>query len=207
MEKQLKSIKFPGLEDTYVIPEGIQIDSTLSVSDKAADAKAVGDALNSHISDPVKHITSAERTNWNAAKTHADSAHAPSNAEPNQNAFSNIAVGSTTIAADSKTDTLTLVAGSNVTLTPDASNDKITIAAKDTTYSAATTSANGLMTSDMVKKLNSISDGGSITIDLDGAGVGEANLVNADTLGGISADEYVKKSDLLYYLRELGVVV
>lgn len=45
MEKQLKSIKFPGLEDTYVIPEGIQIDSTLSVSGKAADAKTVGDAL------------------------------------------------------------------------------------------------------------------------------------------------------------------
>ncbi len=56
-------------------------------------------------------------------------------AEVNQNAFSNVVVGSTTIAADSKTDTLTLVAGSNVTLTPDASGDKITIAAKDTTYS------------------------------------------------------------------------
>lgn len=47
-------------------------------------------------------------------------------AEPNQNAFSNIVVGSTTIEADSKTDTLTLV-GSNVTITPDATNDKITI--------------------------------------------------------------------------------
>ncbi|MGN5456811.1 MAG: phage baseplate protein [Candidatus Kurthia intestinigallinarum] len=59
-------------------------------------------------------------------------------AEVNQNAFSNVVVGSTTIAADSKTDTLTLVAGSNVTLTPDSTNDKITIAAKDTTYSAST---------------------------------------------------------------------
>ncbi len=36
-----------------------------------------------HIADSIKHITSAERTNWNAAKTHADSAHAPSNAERN----------------------------------------------------------------------------------------------------------------------------
>ena len=59
-------------------------------------------------------------------------------AEVNQNAFSNVVVGSTTIAADSKTDTLTLVAGSNVTLTPDSTNDKITITAKDTTYSAST---------------------------------------------------------------------
>lgn len=56
----------------------------------------------------------------------------------NQNAFSNVVVGSTTIAADSTTDTLTLVAGSNVTLTPDASGDKITIAAKDTTYTHPT---------------------------------------------------------------------
>ena len=55
-------------------------------------------------------------------------------AEVNQNAFSNISVGSTTISADTKTDTLTLVAGSNVTITPDATNDKITIAATDTVY-------------------------------------------------------------------------
>ena len=55
-------------------------------------------------------------------------------AEVNQNAFSNIVVGSTTVAADSKTDTLTFVAGDNVTLTPDATNDKITIASKDTVY-------------------------------------------------------------------------
>ncbi len=46
--------------------------------------------------------------------------------EMNQNAFSNVKVGSTTVAADSTTDTLELV-GSNVTLTPDAANDKVTI--------------------------------------------------------------------------------
>ena len=55
-------------------------------------------------------------------------------AEVNQNAFSNVVVGSVTVAADSKTDTLTLVAGDNVTLTPDSTNDKITIASKDTVY-------------------------------------------------------------------------
>lgn len=52
------------------------------------------------------------------------------------NAFKNVTVGSTTIAADSNADTLTLVAGSNVTITPDATNDKITIASTNTTYSA-----------------------------------------------------------------------
>lgn len=81
----------------------------------------------SHTGNTTSHITSTERTNWNAAKSHADSAHAPSNAEKNQNAFSNIAVGTTTVAADSATDTVTFV-GSNVTITPDATNDQITFA-------------------------------------------------------------------------------
>ena len=129
-------------------------------------------------------------------------------AEVNQNAFSNIVVGSTTVAADSKTDTLTLVAGTNVTLTPDATNDKITIESKDTvythpsytakssglykitvnstghvsataavaksditglgipaqdtTYSDATTSASGLMSSDDKTKLNGIATGAEV---------------------------------------------
>lgn len=82
--------------------------------------------------------TTAYRGDYgNAAYQHSQSAHAPSNAEENQNAFSNITVGSTTVSADSKTDTLTLVAGNNVTLTPDATNDKITIAATNTTYSGS----------------------------------------------------------------------
>lgn len=51
-------------------------------------------------------------------------------AEVNQNAFSKVAVGNTTIAADNKTDTLTIEAGDNITLTPDTTNDKITIGAK-----------------------------------------------------------------------------
>lgn len=77
-------------------------------------------------------------------------------AEVNQNAFSNVKVGSTTVAADAKTDTLELVAGSNVTLTPDATNDKVTIAATDTTYSNATTSTAGLMSASDKQKLDDI---------------------------------------------------
>lgn len=95
--------------------------------------------FDAHDIDTTKHITSTERTNWNAAKTHADSAHAPSNAEKNQNAFSNITVGSTTVAADTATDTVTFV-GSNVTITPDATNDKITFTVAD-----GSTSTKGLV--------------------------------------------------------------
>lgn len=42
VEKQLKSITFPGINESYFIPS---IDKTLSLEDRAADAKAVGDAL------------------------------------------------------------------------------------------------------------------------------------------------------------------
>jgi hypothetical protein len=44
-----------------------------------------------------------------------------------QNAFANVLVGSTTISADGPSDTLELVAGTNITLTPSATNDRITI--------------------------------------------------------------------------------
>lgn len=101
---------------------------------------ALQTAVDTHDADTTKHITSTERTNWNAAKTHADSAHAPSNAEKNQNAFSNIAVsGQTTVAADSATDTITF-AGSNVSITTDATNDKVTFTVAD-----ASTSAKGVV--------------------------------------------------------------
>lgn len=76
--------------------------------------------------------------------------------EANQNAFSNVKVGSSTIAADTTTDTLTLVAGSNVSLTPNTSSDSVTIAATDTTYNDATSSTHGLMSTADKTKLDSI---------------------------------------------------
>ncbi|MCX2725992.1 hypothetical protein OO015_00525 [Thermomicrobium sp. 4228-Ro] len=49
-------------------------------------------------------------------------------AEVNQNAFSNVAVGATTIAASSKTDTLQLSAGTNINLSANTSTKTVTIA-------------------------------------------------------------------------------
>jgi len=91
--------------------------------------------------------------------------------EPNQNAFSYVQVGEgatkVDIAADSKTDTITIVAGSNVTLTGDATNDKLTIAATDTTYSAVTAdstgaAAAGLMSSADKYKLDNVAAGAEV---------------------------------------------
>lgn len=91
-------------------------------------------------------------------------------AEVNQNAFSGVTVGATTISADSKTDTLELVQGSNVTITPDATNDTITISATDTTYSDATTSTSGLMSATDKTKLDGIANNANNYVHPTGAG-------------------------------------
>ena len=98
-------------------------------------SRASQTSLDSHTSNTTSHITSTERTNLGTSYTHSQSAHAPSNAEKNQNAFSYVKVGDVSVSADTTTDTITLVAGDNITITPDSTNDKITISAKDTTYS------------------------------------------------------------------------
>ena len=69
-----------------------------------------------------------------ADKVKLSSIHA--GAEENQNAFSVVNVGGTLLQADNKTDTLTLAAGRNIELTPDAANDRITIALSGSVESA-----------------------------------------------------------------------
>ena len=117
-------------------------DTAIDALSETVATKANASDLTSHTGNTTVHITSTERTNWNAAKTHANSAHAPSNAEENQNAFSNVVVNGTTIAADSKMDTLTFVAGNNVTITPDATGDSITISSANTVYTHPTNAGN-----------------------------------------------------------------
>lgn len=49
-------------------------------------------------------------------------------AQPNQKAYSTVKVGTTNIAAGSVTDSVEFAAGSNITLTPDAANKRVTVA-------------------------------------------------------------------------------
>ena len=86
-------------------------------------------------------------------------------AEVNQNAFSNVKVGTTTIDSGAKTATLELAAGSNVTLTADASGKKVTIAAKDITYGVASSGADGLMSKGDKAKLDQITIEADVTDD------------------------------------------
>ena len=123
--------------------------------------------------------------------------------ETNQNAFSNIAVsGQTTVAADSATDTLTLIAGSNVTITTSATDDSVTITSTDTntTYSIGD---GGLSQNNFTDALKSKLDGiatsanayvhpnhsGDVTSSADGATTIASNAVttakiNADAVTG-----------------------
>lgn len=55
--KPLKSIQFPGLDDTYTVP---QVDSTLAVSGAAADAKKTGDEIASLKEDITELDTALE---------------------------------------------------------------------------------------------------------------------------------------------------
>lgn len=101
------------------IPEGDG--APLTIRQIAQDeSNAVQGNLNTHINDTTPHITGAERTKL---------AGITAGAQPNQNAFSNIAVsGQNTVTAESATDTVTFVAGNGITITTDATNDKVTIA-------------------------------------------------------------------------------
>ena len=88
-------------------------------------------------------------------------------AEVNQNAFSNVKVGTTTAAANAKTDTLEIAGSGSVTVS--ASGKKITVSGTNTTYAAATTSANGLMSSADKTKLDGITEGATTYAFTNGA--------------------------------------
>jgi hypothetical protein len=105
------------------------------------------------------HITAALGNKADIAHTHDEYV--------NQNAFSKITVGSTTIEADTATDTLTLVAGSNVTLTPNAANDKITIATTGLATVATSGSYNDLSNKPTIPTVNN----GTLTIQKNGTAV------------------------------------
>lgn len=128
-----------------------------------------------------------------------------SGAEVNQNAYSNFVVGATTISANSETDTLTLIAGANITLTPNAGAESITIAATGSTgvtnvtgtapivssggatpaisITNATTSAAGAMSASDKTKLDGIAAGAEVNVNADwNAATGDALILNKPTI-------------------------
>lgn len=84
-----------------------------------------------HAEDTDIHVTTAEKDAWNngimTAQERAKLNGTAAGAEVNQNAYAKVVAGSVTVEANGKTATLNLVAGSNVTITGDNANKKITI--------------------------------------------------------------------------------
>jgi hypothetical protein len=91
-------------------------------------------------------------------------------AEVNQNAFSNVVVGSVTVSADSKQDTLTLNAGGLVNITGDATNDSVTISV-DPNHTHITTQVLDLVNAD------SYGPSGMVSFDADVAEVPLKNCI------------------------------
>ena len=126
-----------------------------------------------HISDTVKHITSAERIKWNAASEQAHSHDNKSVLDEitsddltnwDSSAFGNVTVGETTITSGTKSDTLKITAGSHVTITPNTETKEITISAEGEKYEVADSENNGLMSSEDKVKLDTIEEGATKTI-------------------------------------------
>jgi len=102
----------------------------------------------------------------------------------NQNAFSNVVVKGISIEADCQTDTLELAAGTNIELTADAINEKVTIAVTGKVVSAVQAdSATKLATSHTI---NGVAFDGAADITI----TAEANGGNADTVDGKHAADF-----------------
>ena len=101
--------------------------------------------------------------------------------EPNQNAFSTIKVGSATVSADTTTDTLTLTAGSNISISTDSANDGITINAAVPTK-----------TSDLTNDSNYVTDAGYVHTDNNYTSTEKTKLSNIDDGADVNVIETVK---------------
>lgn len=138
----------------------VTVDSTGHVSAATSVAKSDITALGIPAQDTTYSEATQSKAGLMSASDKSKLASIDANAEVNQNAFGNIQIGSDVIAAGGKTSTLTL-AGSNVTLTPDADFRKVTVGITkanvvsalgytppqsdtNTTYDVVSTTANGL---------------------------------------------------------------
>lgn len=119
--------KLKGLEPGHASGDIPISDGTLNVGLNA-------DQLDGHDSAYFSadgHVHSAATPTSNGFMSNTDKAKldgVAAGAEVNQNAFAKVKAGGVTVEAGQKSDTLELVAGNAIAITPDAANDKVTIA-------------------------------------------------------------------------------
>lgn len=135
---------------TYSKPSGGIPDTDLSYGVQTSLGKA--DTAVQSETDPVftasaaYGISSSDISAWNG-KSDFSGSYNDLTDKPTipilQNVFGIVKVGSTNVEADSTRDTLELIAGENVNLIPNASNDSVKIEATDTTYESKQASSGG----------------------------------------------------------------
>ena len=105
------------------------------------------------------------------------------------NAFGTVTVGATSLDAASVGDTLTITAGSNITLTPDSSNNTITIAAtQPNIFSTIAVSGQDNITIDQASDTLNFAGGSGISITTD-ASTDTVTITNTGT-GGTTEDVF-----------------
>ena len=172
----------------------------MNALDAAIGLKANASDLTAHINNSVAHITAIERMDWNLAKMHSDSPHAPSNAEQNQNAFSNIKIGNTIIAADSRMDTLIFENGENIQFNLDEINNKISISASHT-HTGLSSTGNSASTTKLAtaRKINGTSFDG--TADITTTHWGETRTFTI----GTASKSVNGSTNIIWTMAELGL--
>lgn len=180
-----------------IVDSELSSTSTDPVQNKVVNA-AIND-LNTLVGDTAvaTQISNAVASKADASHTHDDRYYTESEIDTklsgksdtshthstyvNQNAFSNIKVGNTTVAADTATDTVTLVAGNNITITPDATNDKIIIATTDTVYTHPSSGVTAGTYKSVTVNAQGHVTGGSNPTTLSGYGITDAATKSALT--------------------------
>lgn len=126
-DKIVNAGKLKGLEPGHA-------SGNIPISDGTLNAGLNADQLDGHDSayfSAAGHTHGAATATSNGFMSNTDKAKldgVAAGAEVNQNAFAKVKAGGVTVEADQKSDTLELVAGNAIAITPDAANDKVTIA-------------------------------------------------------------------------------
>lgn len=179
-------------------PSGSQSKANTAESNAKSFASAAASAAESNAkaaSAPLSHVGAGGLSAHPDATVTASGFMSPSmvnklngiaaGAEVNQNAFTTVKVGTVNIAADLKSDILELVAGTGITLTGDATNDKVSIAIDGTieTVSGAQAKVNAVQ-----NNLNShIGAGGSAHANATQAAAGFMSSTDKKKLDGVES--------------------
>lgn len=155
------------------------------------------------------HVTKSQKDSWTAKATTTEATTTTkglmssadkiklsgiaTGAEVNQNAFSNVKVGSNVVSANRKTATIEFTNGTNITIVADNATKKVTINGP----SNVTTSTNGLMTKEDKIKLNNIATNANNyahpTYPSKSNGLYKVSI---DGTGHVSATSAVTKADI-----------